>query len=381
MYKYILVLVFSIGILWSHYGTAYLVMVMLLFTIGILLLIKSKDKMIIDITLIYCVVVLAWYMFVSNSSMIESIISIGKTIIDTICTEFFVPEASRGFVALTTSPYSIWSLLQRILFLTIFFLICIGYLNCWKLLIKTKNIKNKILTYLIFSLYWVLIMGAALIIPFFAVMNPARLYPLAYITLIPFSIVGIKKLYTLSTIFRNNVFKEYHFLQMLFIIGILYLVLSTGFINEVTKIDPKSISLSKKSILKYGNIERKGDYYSFIIQSYDVYGVKWLSTKGDPNRKIYVTLGFLDTIGVFRPYGNIPHTRLCPIKQNSTYFFNDDTYIFLYTVNIKEKIGVDVDPYATHLIWYNITEIYAYHLLKNQSKIYDNGGCQVLWVS
>jgi len=366
------------GILWSHYGTAYLVMVMLLFTMGILLLIKNKDRMIIDITIIYGIIVLGWYMFVSNSSVIVSIVNIGKTIIDTICTEFFIPEASRGFVSLTKTPHSIWQLLQRILFLTIFFLIFIGYLNCiWPT--NIKNIKNKMLTYNIFSLYWLLIMGAALIIPFFAVMNPARLYSLAYTLLIPFSVVGIKKLYDLFN-FENNSFKEYRPLQMLFILGIIYFALSTGFINELTKIDPKSISISKKSILEYGNIERKGDYYSLIIQPYDVWGAKWLFTRRDQNKKIYATIGFLDTVGVFKPYGNIPTTDLYPIKQNSKYFCNNN-YIFLYTVNVKEKMGVDVDPYATHLIWYNFTKIHIYDLLKNQSKIYDNGGCQILWVS
>ncbi|HIC99160.1 MAG TPA: DUF2206 domain-containing protein, partial [Pyrodictiaceae archaeon] len=120
VYKSILALVFSIGILWSHYGTGCLIMVMLLFTAGVLAWnnkwLGDKNR-IINIAIIYSATFLGWYMFVTKSSVIASVARIGKTIIEVIYTEFFVPEASRGFVLLTKSPRSIWHMLHRILFL------------------------------------------------------------------------------------------------------------------------------------------------------------------------------------------------------------------------------------------------------------------------
>ena len=390
--KNILALIFGISILWSHYGTAYLIMFMLLFILveGHILNNINNKTIVTNITLIYSAILLTWYMYVSNSSVIATVTNIGVAIINTIRTEFLVLEASRGAVALTNSPHSIWSLLQRILFFLVFFLICVGYINsALSIIIQKKreyDIQNlNALLYTLLSLYWFIIMSATIVIPFFAVMNPHRLYSLAYIQLIPFSVVGAKRgcsMFNLVSkyflIRRNlNMFKKTCSLHILFALGVMYLLLSTGFVNELTKIDPKSISLSQESILTHGDIERRGYYYSFLIHPYDVQSVRWLSTKRDQNKKICATIGFMDTVGVFSPYGGIFYTELCPIRQNSKYLYKD-SYIYLYMLNVKGNIGVDVDPYATHLIWYSITEMYVYPLLKNQNKIYDNGGSQVV---
>lgn len=97
-YQSVLALIFGISILWSHYGTGCLIMVMLLFTAGILALNNNwsdgKEKIVINIAIIYSATFLGWYMFVTNSSVIASVAGISKTIIETIYTEFF---CSRSF--------------------------------------------------------------------------------------------------------------------------------------------------------------------------------------------------------------------------------------------------------------------------------------------
>ena len=157
-----------------------------------------------------------------------------------------------------------------------------------------------------------------------------------------------------------------------------YLLLTTGFINEIFKYDPCSLSLSQESIIKYGSVERIGNYYSLLSYSCDISMAKWISKNRDNNKKIWIIKGFLDTVGIFQPYANIPHNELCPLRQNTDMLKIQNNYICLYELNIKGKIGVDPNKYASKLIWYNITNATYYPQLKYCSRIYDNGGSQIL---
>jgi uncharacterized membrane protein len=105
---------------------------------------------------------------------------------------------------------------------------------------------------------------------------------------------------------------------------------------------------------------------------------KWISKNKNDNKKIWITKGRLDTVGIFQPYANIPYNELYPLRQNTNIFKIQNNYTCLYELNIKGKIGVEDNKYASKLIWYNITNTTYYPQLKYCSRIYDNGGSQIL---
>ncbi|CAI1492440.1 conserved membrane protein of unknown function [Thermococcus nautili] len=380
-----LIIIMLLSILWAHYGTATLIVGMLVFSSiiqsSIIKLFRHNTsirsiKLMQRITILYLTLFIGWYMNVSSSSVITTIINIMYRIYITILTSFFIPEASRGFVRLTDIQNNVWYILSRSIFLMISFLVFIGYLQYLTKIFRKKAPSNADILYLSYSLYWMVVLVAAIIVPFFAVMSPSRLYIIAYLTLAPFSIIGFKTLKTnliLRVRCRDNESKA------IYLMFILYLLLTTGFINEILKVNPNSLSLSQESILKFGSIEEKGRYYSMIIHPQDVQAVRWLYLKRDPNKHIYATLGYLDTAGVFMEYGGIPLNKLLTIKENTDLSkIQRNSYIFLYVMNIYGKIGVDVNQYNSALIWYDFTHTKFYQQLKLKNKIYNNMGSQII---
>jgi uncharacterized membrane protein len=388
--KKILLLIFMLSLLWSHYGTACLFIGMVILSAIILNLLNSfsnkkniiNSKLINFIGLSYGLIFIGWYIYVSNSSVISTILGIGYSVIEGIFHDLFNPEASRGIVALTTTKSAL-NTLSKIISISILFCAVIGYLKLLKSILIKKNIEMDNL-YLSFSLYWIAILGFALL-PFFAVMNVSRLYILAYLLIAPFTTIGFK------TIIKNMIYKKllnmgkiHSFnlsnksIKIFSIFLSFYLLLTTGFINEIFKYDPCSLSLSQESIIKYGSVERIGNYYSLLSYSCDISMAKWISKNRDNNKKIWIIKGFLDTVGIFQPYANIPNNELYPLRQNTDMLKIQNNYICLYELNIKGKIGVDPNKYASKLIWYNITNATYYPQLKYCSRIYDNGGSQIL---
>ncbi|UXM85420.1 DUF2206 domain-containing protein [Methanococcus aeolicus] len=380
-FKMTLFTVFGMSLIVSHYGTSYLIMFMLLFTIVFLKIfeiikkenIKNKiSNELIGFTLIYTIFTLGWYMYISNSVSFASVVDIGNTIAHTISNEFLNPEYSRGAYTLTKNVHLLGQLLKY-MYLTISGLIFIGSLKTLFDILKSKS--NFSIIYLAFSIYWLGILGAAVAIPFFAVMNQYRLYHLAFFTLAPFNIIGtififnlIKKL-KMADINHNNIIK---FLTIFFIF---FMLLNTKFINEVVNQPSYSGYLSKDTILNQNNINETGSFYSEIIEIHDVFSAKWLSKNRNKNIKIYCTAGWGQGFAVLMAYGHIywPNTILQIHEHTSNI---NDGYIYLYYFNVIKKIGLDNDPNGKFIFYYNFTEKYNKYILNN--KIYDNGGSQIL---
>ena len=126
--KKILLLIFMLSLLWSHYGTACLFIGMVILSAIILNLLNSfsnkkniiNSKLINFIGLSYGLIFIGWYIYVSNSSVISAILGIGYSVIEGIFHDLFNPEASRGIVALTTTKSAL-NTLSKIISISIFF--------------------------------------------------------------------------------------------------------------------------------------------------------------------------------------------------------------------------------------------------------------------
>jgi len=379
--KMILFTVFSMSLIVSHYGTSYLVMFMFLFTVVFLKIFEVikkeniKNKITGDVfgfTLIYIVFTLGWYIYISKSVSFASLVGIGNTIAHTISTEFLNPEYSRGAYTLTKQLHLLGQLLKY-MYLIISGLIFIGYLKTLFDILKSKSNISPI--YLAFSTYWLGILGAAVAVPFFAVMNPYRLYHLSFFTLAPFSIMGAIFIVCLIKKIKIVYFSYNMILKFLTVFFVIFMLLSTGFISEIVDQPSYSRYLSEDKIIaqKQININETGKFYSGIITTYDVFGAKWLSKYGEKNNNIYSNSWAFGNAPLFT-YGGIPLHRIKDLTATPV----NGNYIYFMELLVKHKIWYYNDPLAAkYFIYYNAT-VYYNNLTKKCSKIYDNGGNQIL---
>jgi uncharacterized membrane protein len=362
-----------------HYGTSYLVMVMFLFTVIFLKIFEviKKEKIknkytneTVGHTLIYVVFTLGWYIYISNSVSFASLVGIGNTIAHTIFTEFLNPEYSRGAYNLTRQLPLLGQLLKY-MYLSISGLIFVGYLKTLFDMLKLKSKFSPI--YLAFSTYWLGILGAAVAVPFFAVMNPYRLYHLAFFTLAPFSIVGAIFAFNLLRKVKIINFSYNKAVKILTMFLIFFMLLNTGFISEITKQPIYSRYLSENTILNQKqatNINDTGRFYSGIITTYDVFSSKWVTKYRDKNKNIYAYNCFGEA--PINAYGGISLERL---DRDIHKAIDKKDYIQILYLFAKYKIWYKKDIMG-HLTYYNASSLYN-DIYKKCSKVYDNGGSQI----
>jgi len=381
--RIILFIILSTSLVVSHYGTSYLFMMMLLFSIIFIKVVEivKKEKFLnqilkelINFTLFYFIFTLGWYMYISKSVSFISIVNIAQSIADSIFKEFLSPNYSRG-AYLLVRPLPFLGQLLRYMYLIITGLVMIGYLKKFYEIYKSKSdfsSNDSNVLYLAFSTYWLLILSMAVAVPFFAVMNPYRLYHLAFFTLAPFSIIGFIYIFRLFKVFGININIK-NIIRTLTIFLVVFMFLNTGFLSELLKQPPYMRYLSKPTILNYtSDIDEIGQYYSGIMTTYDIYGAIWISLYRNPNYKIYS--GSWD-------FGNAPliiYGNVSAGIKDITPCVDKNSYVFFMELLVKYKIWYYKDPLAAKtLIYYNATQLYN-NLTIKCSKIYDNGGNQIL---
>jgi len=358
--KVSLIILFCISLTWSHYGTSYLVIGMLMFTYIMLILLPYKKqennffstKNILRILLIYGIFTLGWYMYVSNSSSFTTAIILGKRILESAISNFYNPDTARGAYLLKAKMSSInWILFKNIYKVVVFFIV-VGYLKTLMYL-KKSDLNEKII-YVAFAGYWINILVASVIIPYFSIMSPYRLFGLSLFTLAPFGIMGGVEiinllnyiLYCLKTKIikkeSSGIYGDHHkynnALRIMYIFFIVYMLFNTQFIFEISK-DPSSISasISQETIKKYGTAENLAYLYSKITIIYDVFSSEWLSThKGNYNGKIH-KMSYL---------------------------------------NVVYRIGYKINSISLKRMASNISSQYRYLNMEN-NRVYDNGGSQI----
>jgi len=156
---------------------------------------------------------------------------------------------------------------------------------------------------------------------------------------------------------------------------VIFLLFNTDFIFEVAKDHPRSISLSPASVGKYGDVGDKGHYYTKMVSTYDVFSSEWLSKNMDQDRKIYATLGYGGPMTVLMAYGNISISKVRPLNNKTAIATN--SYVYMYYFNVVKKIRADYNPKLGCPTYFNMTDVYP--LLADKSRIYDNGGSEILW--
>lgn len=376
MKRSMLYIIFSFSIIVSHYGISYIFMVLLIFVWSLFYLFtKYRSKEIkgdinSKFVLLYVILTLAWYMYISNSSALSTIVHIGSQISDSVYSDFLDPvsvepinqkerlESTSIILKQTISPLHE---MGKYIHLISQFFIVVGIVA---ILLKRSKIKFEN-EYIAFSFGNLLILLASLSIPYFASsLNTTRLYQITLIFLAPFAVIGGIIIFNMISkiVMRSwNERPDRSSIKIMFIFFTIYFLFNSGFVYEITKDNPESISLSQETIKNYGNVEIKANFYTSFIPEQDYFSAIWLSK--NRNNKMNVNMDLSRKNNLLVSYGN---QGLYSILSKSPSKIFRGSYIYTGYLNNVDKIMVG-PKYKRY--WY-ISEISPF--LDKSNKIYTN---------
>jgi len=381
----ILLLVFGASLATSHYGLSYIYMLMIvfifLFSAGIIRASKIntltlprfslKKSTFNYFVLFYIVFTVLWYINVSSSSAFKTIVHVGDQIYTSIFTEFLKPESRDTSTLLALGikeplVHSIGREIHRDLQLITQFFIVIGF---FKIIIYKNFTKLKAeYFYLIAANFVILVLS---ILPYFAKsFNMTRLYHIALFALSPLFIIG--GIFVIENIIKTarikNKLKQNHVVIIL-ILGVLipYFFFNTGFVYEMTKDVPTSMSLGMERMKEY-NVSRNSLYGAYTPEQ-SVFSAKWISEHR--NRDIIIYSGAISSLHILLAYGLINNSFTL---MNDTKLYKKNNYMYLSSFNIDTGLFMGFDRNI-----YNISEMK--YIPENKDIIYSNNGSTIYYIS
>jgi len=350
-------IIFSIGLVVSHYGLAEIFLLLICLVVIFQALTKSPSRNITaSMTVLFFVIMFSWYIYTSNAAVFDSFVSFGNYIYDQLG-DFFNP-ASRGELVLrglgAEAAPSILNALSRAFAYITQGLIVIGFVG---LLVKRTKVRVE-RDYFALSFVALAFLILLVLVPGLAnTMNMTRFYHVLLFFLAPLCSVGVLVVAGFVTSKREKLLAT----SLLLIVLVPYFLFQTGFVYEVTGSDSWSVPLSHyrmDPLRLYGHFG--------YIDSNNVYSAQWISNKinlkssdlyadGPSKLNVLTTYGMIYR-GIVREFSNIT------ILTNSS-------VVYLSTLNvIYGKIMSGGGSW-------NSSEFEF--LFDNLDKIYTNGGSEI----
>lgn len=397
----VLLMIFGLCTMVSHYGLSYFYLFYLLLAVLLLSLARSntlislwrglgarfsKGKYSADITnplstsvgklpamsalsanfvtllVVFC---LAWYMYTASGSPFNSIVRIGDHLYHSLG-EFSNPETRDPAILLAVglaSPEV--ASVQRSIFLVIQyitqFFIVVGVIGLLFNLRKTKFQPVYVAMTLVSSLLLLL----SILVPYFAEpFNMTRIYHITLFFLAPFCLLGgittFRWLFKVvsSRLFRTSTNPIYLNLVVTLIL-IPYFLFSTAFIYVVTGDVVTSMAL---------NPEMESPRFN----EQEVSGEGWLLSGMSPGSRVCA-----DAIGKLLFFDHVFWGEVA-IFYGETSETPDNTYIYLRSLNVKQgEVWQSWKEEQRHKYIQLQSSPFGKEVLAHRNKIYDNGGAQV----
>ena len=401
-------IIFSVSMVVSHYGTTYITIFYLLLAWFLLSFMKNaigdsknanlKNSKTITATfvILYFVMAVSWYMYVSSSTAFNAIVNIGDHVYNSIYTDFFNPVAREGSVMSAIGMHepapSLARYINRYIFHATQLFIIIGVI---RLLIQRNKMKFE-REYIALTLVSTVIIFMCIMLPFFSgKLHMDRIYLILLLFLSPFCILGgetvfkgiLKSFRFVSSRFKqkqarasdqrwyskqdngysdatSNINKIH--VLLVFIVLIPYFLFNTGFVWEVTGDAPTSISLSMERMRKSSDENATISFIGWYIYEQNVFSARWLSKSMDKKKPVYSDK--YSYWCILPSYGMIFPSRVL----GNTTRIRDNSYIYLNNRNI-----VDGLMYIRRVNIYNTTEISP--PLWENDKIYSNGDSEIYY--
>lgn len=408
--KSILILIFSISLVVSHYSLSYLYMGLLVSVYFIQLFFNNQNvkkllnrvvtfenfypiektnlshqfktpEIHLNYIVLFFVTAISWYIYISSSSAFIPIVLLINNIVNHFFSDFLNPTTLQSLQLLKVSPPSISHAIVKYLHLTTIFFITIGILSGFsKTNYFSRNGFKLKPQYFVFALATFDVLVAGFLVPYFAsALNTSRLYHICLMFVSLFGIIGGKIFFdfffTRFNILNSFKINSYRFLSVFFII---FFLLNIGWIYEVTNDYSTSISLSQKWIKENGDDQVKVGFFSTVIPEQDVHSAKWLNkyinyhyNSNDYNNDSYpIYSDHSSSFNVLASYGMFGRSN--SFLKDEMYEFKDNSYVYLSYCNIVENLGNGPYEYTDVL---NMTK--TFELLKNKNLIYSSGDSKI----
>jgi len=363
--KDILFIIFSAGLVVSHYGLADIFMIVIL-TVWVILTIKDylkkgafsflQTKIPFDLVLIYLTMIFGWDIYV-GSSLVFNLLSQTVNTVSSNFSQFFNPQ-SRGTalqgLGLIAAP-TILSRLSTYLFVFTELLIVVGFV--WVLIRKKRT--GFTFEYKLIAALFLLMISLNLLLPKLAdTLLMSRYYQTALFVLAPFAVIGGKMI--LEHIPKVKINPKFFFLILAFLIFIPFFLFQTGFVYEVAGQQNYSQPLDMH---RWDNLT----LYENFASPMEVSGAVWLSESlhgSTISNLLTDSRAFVFLVG----YGPIGISYYSQLTTETTGSLGTNQFLYLTPENVLDgKLDGG----------YNINYTIISPILESANHIYSNGGCEV----
>ena len=303
--------------------------------------------------LFFIVLTIAWFMYVSGSSIFDNGVGIGLSIMNSI-TDLFNPDTSQGLYILKSS-FPLFQSIERYLNIIGQIFILVGIFG----LVFSKNKFNQEYKVLAVSSFLIAISG--IILPFFAsAMNSDRLYTITLILFAPFFVIGVLKSFVFLNKLINKVTKKNglidtdKFLSLTSVFLVIFFLFSSAFVYQIFDAS------------KPGSFAINSNIDSYDLKNPEITAIKWINYESDPSLPVFASLYRANAIGSINSNNNTYEIDLSSFKDAPI------KYLFLGRYEVKHnQIFV---PQNDNIYGYTSVE----SLGDNISTIYNNGESKVL---
>jgi uncharacterized membrane protein len=352
----VLFVIFSVGLVMSHYGLSYIFLLTILFTFLIFVIMEYREKgdfsiyhtkIPISLVFIFLTVAFSWYIFVGSSAAFNYFVT-NLQIVTSSLSQFFVPS-SRGTalegLGVVETP-TVFNLISSGLFILTEILICLGFI---RLLTSKNKISEFSIEYKVVASLNMAIIAATILLPRLAdTFLMSRFYQTTLIILAPLAVLGGK---TIIELVRKPNLKKSYTIILVFTIFIPLFLFQTNFVFEVAKVRSWSLPLS---MYRWNNL----DLYGYIATDQEVNGAQWILKYA--NTTVFIYSDMVSRNNVLLSYGMIPPGRVYYLSNVSRPTSND--LVYLANVNLINEV-------------FNASQIVP--ILADQNKIYSNGECEI----
>lgn len=394
--KSFLMIVFGMALIVSHYGLAYIYILVFALSLALLqltmlakklldraprgLLPASSGSLIFDHSLTlpfvgaFTCFLFFWYIYTSESSALRSVSYILFNIGTSVFDEFLNPDNVQGLSKIMQGSISPLYDVKKYMHLTFQGFIVIGLvaivLQC-VINITRKRAYRFSVEYAILSLINVLICIFAITVPFFAsALNTSRIYQITLVILAPLCIIGGLELIK-AALYPLKLLKAdvgEHAIKIMTLIVVLYLFFNSGLIFNLANDHPMSVSLSKSQINSYSLNDRASLYDALNTHEQDCCGAGWLKEHRMPGRLVYS-----DYIARYpiSSYGNttIAFQRYYDVNLSN---IGRGAYVFLGYANLKGDVIIEKSGNESI---FSVQRVLPG--LESRDKIYASDGCVI----
>lgn len=373
--KILFFIIFSGGMIVSHYGVSYIFLFLIAFTWLVSYIRKRQPTItathvILSATyvILFFAMAFLFYIYTSQSASFNSLVEMGGNIQRSFLNDLFNPlarqESALKAVGVGEPATSVWHWLGRIFQYAVQFFIILGIAL---VVLKKKIVSNLDYEYFLMSLAMLVFALIPLVAPSFNLLNVTRTYHISLLFLAPFFVMGGISFFSSLPKFREKRINPFLIISLVIISLFLF---ETGFVYELTGDVSYSTSLSKYRMnrtLYYG--------VGYLTESVDVYSAMWLhSNLGlTANTRVYA-----DVVSASFPltsYAVFPRSQT-EILTNTTTFDRSGAYVYLRNFNTFDG-KIFGKGYIEGRVW-NTSDIIPQ--LMATSKIYTNGGTEIYLV-